>query len=224
MINKREFNQKLRHLTIIQAAKELFFEKRYSTITVDNIAERAGVTKRTLYKYFPSKLALFIHVFDEYLQKLYKELVKPLELNLPTEQLIEKIFYVIYVFTKENEKFMRLFWTLDSDEFLGPIPEELINRIQVWNRAMIDVTVKRIQAKKEGLCIQYDPELLVHLMSAINKGIFVHTNKENRFNIADINSDQLYAACIKLFNKGLFSISSEKSTDSNNQLPKQGEN
>jgi hypothetical protein len=44
----------------------------------------------------------------------------------------------------------------------------------------------------------------MHLMSAVNKGIFIHTNKENRFNIANIDSDDLYRTVIKMMNAGLF--------------------
>ena len=62
MPGKKEFNKELKRLTILNAAKKLFIEKKYNTITVDEIAKIAGITKRTLYLYYPSKLALFIHV------------------------------------------------------------------------------------------------------------------------------------------------------------------
>lgn len=41
--------------TILKAAYELFFRQGFARVSVDAIAERAGVTKRTVYYHFPSK-------------------------------------------------------------------------------------------------------------------------------------------------------------------------
>ncbi len=206
MISKKKFNQEVKRLTILQAAKELFIDKRYSTITMDEIAARAKITKRTLYVYFPSKLALYIHVFDEYLQSLYQQLVKGGKQDLPRNELIVSLFNILYEFTKKNEKFMRLYWTLDSEEFDGLIPEELMERVKVWTKAIIDESLNVLNKAKENgyLISEYDPGVIIHLLSAMNKGIFIHTNKENKFSIANINPDELYEVFVYLLNCGLF--------------------
>jgi AcrR family transcriptional regulator len=212
MISKKKFNQEVKRLTLLQAAKELFIEKRYSTITMDEIAARAKTTKRTLYVYFPSKLALYVHVFDEYLQTLYQELVKGAKQDLPNNELILSLFNILYQFTKRNEKFMRLYWTLDSAEFDGVIPEELGQRIKVWTNAMFDEMLKVLKrGQEEGdLISNYDPKLVSHLLSAMNKGIFIHTNKENKFNISSVDPDELYGIISYLLDFGLFGKSKNK--------------
>lgn len=43
---------------VVEAAEELFYEHGLRSVSVDAIAERAGVTKRTLYNHFESKDAL----------------------------------------------------------------------------------------------------------------------------------------------------------------------
>ena len=96
---------------------------------------------------------------------------------------------------------MRLYWTLDSEEFGGLIPEELLERIKIWTKAMFEEASKVFErGQQERIILDYSPELLMHLMSAVNKGIFIHTNKENRFNIANIDSDDLYRTVIKMMN------------------------
>lgn len=40
---------------IVKAAYELFYRRGYARVSVDAIAERARITKRTLYDHFPSK-------------------------------------------------------------------------------------------------------------------------------------------------------------------------
>ena len=48
-----------RRQAILDAAKAVFFEEGYPTASMDRIAARAGVTKRTVYAHFGTKHALF---------------------------------------------------------------------------------------------------------------------------------------------------------------------
>lgn len=204
--SRRESRKKKNRQAMLQTAEEIFLEKGYQATTIDEIAERAGVTKRTLYKYFPSKLALYVHMFDDFLStKLSVKISETARLDLPPDQLVLKLFEVLIEYTKENEKFQRLYWMLDSDEFDGHIPKELIKRVNNVTRMMSKEAIGVIKkAQKMGLMIDVDPELLVHLMSAINKGIFIHTSKERRLEIADIKPDQLYAVLLKIIQGGMF--------------------
>jgi len=40
---------------VLEVAQALFLKKGYSNVTTDNIAFEAGITKKTLYRYFISK-------------------------------------------------------------------------------------------------------------------------------------------------------------------------
>lgn len=53
MAEKRDTKEK-----ILRAALEMFTESSYSTVTIDDIAKRAGVSKGGVFHYFDSKLQL----------------------------------------------------------------------------------------------------------------------------------------------------------------------
>ena len=59
---------------ILAAAAELLERWSYSDITMDRIAERAGVAKGTLYLYFRTKEALFLSLHEGRLNAWYSEL------------------------------------------------------------------------------------------------------------------------------------------------------
>lgn len=199
VMRKREYKR-----LILKAAEEVFLEKGFISTTIDEIAERAGITKRTLYKLFPSKLALYIDIYDDYLHTLGLELVKTSKQNVPSEELILMIFDTLFEFTKNNEKFFRLYWMLDSDEFEGSIPDKLVQHVKDRTRFMFKSVVAPIKrAQKDGKAQDINPLLLVHLMSAINKGIFTHTNKERRFEIANISPNKLYDILKIILREGL---------------------
>ncbi|RVU38333.1 TetR/AcrR family transcriptional regulator [Hwanghaeella grinnelliae] len=54
-----------KHLAIIDAAKQLFLETGFGPTSMDAVAERAGVSKRTVYSHFECKEALFDSIMSQ---------------------------------------------------------------------------------------------------------------------------------------------------------------
>lgn len=50
---------------LAQAGMELFFERGFDQVPVEDIAARASVSRRTLFRYFPTKEAVFFHEHAE---------------------------------------------------------------------------------------------------------------------------------------------------------------
>jgi len=57
---------------IAQAATEVFLEVGFAAASMDKIVEKAGVSKRTLYKYYDSKEEIFIDVVQMELDSMWK--------------------------------------------------------------------------------------------------------------------------------------------------------
>lgn len=58
----REIRKGRKYDQVIEGAREIFLKDGYEGANVDDIARAANVSKATLYAYFPTKEALFIHV------------------------------------------------------------------------------------------------------------------------------------------------------------------
>ena len=58
-LSKREQNRAEKHTRALDAALKVFAKYGYAAATMDAIAAEAGLTKPTLYQYFPSKDDLF---------------------------------------------------------------------------------------------------------------------------------------------------------------------
>lgn len=63
----RQRRKEARPLELLDAALELFVEKGYSATRSEEVAARAGVSKGTLYLYYPSKEDLLKAVIHQYL-------------------------------------------------------------------------------------------------------------------------------------------------------------
>jgi AcrR family transcriptional regulator len=60
VIGRRERTKAANRATILAAAQAVFAERGYHAASMDEIAERSGITKPMLYSYFGSKEALFV--------------------------------------------------------------------------------------------------------------------------------------------------------------------
>ena len=64
-ISRREANKiKCRH-DILKASRRLFKEKGYDDTMIDDVADKAGISKATLYNYFPNKESLLTGALDD---------------------------------------------------------------------------------------------------------------------------------------------------------------
>ena len=59
-----------RRQEIVQAAKSLFSKKGYSSTSMDEIAEKVGITKASLYYFFESKERIFAEIIEEVLAEI----------------------------------------------------------------------------------------------------------------------------------------------------------
>ena len=62
---KQEMLRQFMETTIAQAAKEVFAESGYQRATLEEIAQRAGMSKATIYIYYKNKDDLFLQVVEE---------------------------------------------------------------------------------------------------------------------------------------------------------------
>jgi AcrR family transcriptional regulator len=62
-----------RRKQLLGAAQEVFVAQGYHAAAMDDIAERAGVSKPVLYQHFPGKLELYLALLDQHATALVKQ-------------------------------------------------------------------------------------------------------------------------------------------------------
>src|SRR5215470_18467611 len=63
-----------RRRQLLGAAREVFVAQGYHAAAMDEIAERAGVSKPVLYQHFPGKLDLYLALLDTHAEALVERL------------------------------------------------------------------------------------------------------------------------------------------------------
>lgn len=66
----RDTHKRLTRAAILRSARELFTERGFGEVTIADIAVHAGVTSRTLFRYFENKAALVLHDYRQLLTQM----------------------------------------------------------------------------------------------------------------------------------------------------------
>ena len=74
--NKARLPRDERRAQLLNAALEVFTAAGYHSAAMDEIADRAGVSKPVLYQHFPSKLELYLAVLDIHIDSLVFKIQK----------------------------------------------------------------------------------------------------------------------------------------------------
>lgn len=93
---KRERRKEARPGELLEAALDLFVEKGFAATRVDEVAARAGVSKGTLFLYFPSKEELFKAVVRENIAGRFAEWNDELEAFVGTTSEVLRYCYKVW--------------------------------------------------------------------------------------------------------------------------------
>ena len=143
---------------VLEAAKELFFEKGYRSTTIQQIAERAGYSKRTVYLDYRNKDELFGYVCAEGGQLLLGLLEKVPGDTLPVEECLESYLRVLIDFSREHRQYFRMIFSEATSDIIDNCSEELRERLATAERACLQVIVSLAErATREGHIPAVDP-------------------------------------------------------------------
>jgi AcrR family transcriptional regulator len=107
---RREREKAARQEAIMASARGLFFAKGFNPTTMDEIANKAELSKGALYLYFSSKEDLYVTVLNEGLKILFDRIEAVFQLDLPPDQLIRRFGEVRYRYYLDYREYYRIFF------------------------------------------------------------------------------------------------------------------
>jgi AcrR family transcriptional regulator len=102
-----------RRRQLLGAAQEVFVAQGYHAAAMDEIAERAGVSKPVLYQHFPGKLELYLALLDESADALTAAVRAALESTTDNKQRVTATFTAFFDFVGSRGEAFRLIFESD---------------------------------------------------------------------------------------------------------------
>ena len=119
---------------ILESAQEKIFDRGFSKVTVDEIAEDLGMSKKTIYKFFPSKEDIMLGILRMTMRRIEKQVVGIVESDKPFEEKFPAFLALLAnmarkmgkALQKDIQKYMPAV-DRDVDDLLVPIQPRPLN-------------------------------------------------------------------------------------------------
>ena len=118
---------------VILEARKLFKKYGYKKVSMDEVAKKAQVTKKTIYTYFKDKEELFKYFIKEELEQIRQKIEQKEKENLPFIEYVSSCIYEMLKIRNESQLFNNVleeFKNQENDNFLKLYDQEIIEYIE----------------------------------------------------------------------------------------------
>jgi AcrR family transcriptional regulator len=102
-----------RRAQLLAAATDVFVNNGYHATVMDDIAERAGVSKPVLYQHFPGKLELYVALLERHTDELVRRLQEAIEETHDNRQRVRNAVGAYFDFVDGDGEAFRLVFESD---------------------------------------------------------------------------------------------------------------
>jgi AcrR family transcriptional regulator len=128
-----------RRTQLLGAAQEVFVAQGYHAAAMDDIADRAGVSKPVLYQHFPGKLDLYLALLDQHCEALLNAVRAALTSTSDNKQRVAATMEAYFHFVEHESGAFRL--VFESDLTNEPAVRERVNRVELDCAKLISAVI-----------------------------------------------------------------------------------
>lgn len=178
---RKEREKQERRLMILHAAKQVFFEKGLVHATMDEIAERAELSKGTLYLYFKSKEDLYLSLAKEGMEILILRFKEVASKNQPGDILLLKLGEAYYQFYEEYQDYFKILFFLEHGDIHTKVSDELKNEVEMKGAQCLEIVAQVVnKGIEEGIFRKdIEPKEIAAILWTNSNGIiqFLHNHQ-----------------------------------------------
>ena len=117
----------VRRAQLLGAAQEVFVAQGYHAAAMDDIADRAGVSKPVLYQHFPGKLDLYLALVDQHAEEMVQAVRGALASTTENKQRVGATIRAYFEFVEREGGAFRL--VFESDLTSQEVVRERVERV-----------------------------------------------------------------------------------------------
>ena len=189
---------------ILDAARTVFFRDGFMPANLDEVAQRAGVAKGTLYRYFENKAELYVAVLsangDVFERKMRETLVPDLD---AAEQLRRLARFYVDHWTAHPEYF-QIFWALENESVIGALPAPVVTQVtELWGKCLRLLTDVLEGGQRDGRFRPHDSWEVANVMWTLVNGLIQGDQSPAAKRLRERPLEGVAASAIELVLRGL---------------------
>ncbi|HUX75288.1 MAG TPA: TetR/AcrR family transcriptional regulator [Anaerolineae bacterium] len=203
---RREREKEERRQSILGAAREVFFEHGFYRATVDSVAERAEVSKGTVYLYFESKETILAHLLLEGLDELIQELEQAYAMDrvIPADERLRRLGWAYLQFFQREPRYFRFLTAMDRGQFREAVTPEVYQEVLEASLEGLNWAVRAVeQGIEDGVFDCCDARQAAATLWAILNGALQLMEHPLRREMLGVGREALYQAALETVIRGL---------------------
>jgi AcrR family transcriptional regulator len=197
---QREFEK--RKQLILKTARELFSQKGFNNVTLEDIATKIEFSKGTIYSHFDSKEEIYAHLLLDHLNMLLDFLKESARTSKSTIEGIQKCMNVYIDFYRNHKEYFQLLFFIDIFSNHYRIPQHILKKIQAQKVACLSelqYLLKRGAESKE-ISNNFSLKNVALVLWGMINGV-IHLAESKQIKPADL--DKLISVGFEIVKKGL---------------------
>jgi AcrR family transcriptional regulator len=203
---RRKREKEERRQSILRAAREVFFENGFHQATVEAVAERAEVSKGTVYLYFESKETILAHLLLEGLRELVDELEGAYAAtdSLPADERLRRLGQAYFRFFQREPRYFHFLTAMDRGRFREVVAPVIYQKALETSMEGLDWVVQAVeQGIEEGTFGDRDARQAAATLWATLNGVLELMEHPLRREMVGLKSRALYEAALEIVIHGL---------------------
>jgi len=204
--NAREQKKAESRRRILESAREIFFRDGFMAANLDEVAERAGVAKGTLYRYFESKADLYVGVLADNGRVFTEKMAQAADAardETPLEQARAIADFYFEHWTRHQDYF-QIFWAIDNEAVIGDLPSSVVDEVtKLWEQSLHildDVLARAVEARELREC---DTWAMANVLWTVANAVIQSENTLARRDLRRRPLREVYDAAIETLLRGL---------------------
>ncbi len=203
-LSRRERKKALHRQRILETAREVFFRDGFVDANLDEVAQRAGVAKGTLYRYFESKADLYVAVLAHN-GDLFSERMRQMRTGVKdaAEQIRRiKRFYLEH--WTANPEYFQIFWAVENQAVIGDLPPSAEAQVtRLWEECLQVLADAIEQGVEDGVFAPCDPWEVANILWTVANGLIQTEHASARHRLRRIRLERIFDDAIELMLRGL---------------------
>jgi len=206
ILERKEREKQQRRKDIISAAEGVFFLKGFERATMDDVAEKAELSKGTLYLYFKSKEDLHLAVAMKAIEQLSETTDRIRNSEVNGLQKLVQLGRAFIQFARQFPDHMNAILRLEGMDLKNTSMSTADMRQFLFERSPVKLVLEFISQGLEENVIRKDiePQVIAHTLWMQTLGIIqVLAFKKSLFEIIELSPDELFENHIELLLNGI---------------------
>jgi AcrR family transcriptional regulator len=201
---RREEKKQISRRKILDAAREVFFRDGFMAANLDEVAQKAGVAKGTLYRYFENKAELYVAVLAHNGELFKQRMNEAVSGDLGAADRIRRVSKFYFDHWIRNRDYFQIFWAIENQAVIGELPPGVLGEVSNLWAECIEILAEIVaDGVESGEFRESDPWEVANILWTVANALIQTEKSATRRSLRRVSLEKAFDDAVGLFLRGL---------------------